>query len=310
MNASARFVILLVLLCCVPVQAEERLPDNVSILSMPVVETEEIIKNWLTRNGYHPIYSHKQKNDMVVEAWRDGQPWRIALSAYTPLATRIRTESSKEDSPHRGASLREYLEGYVNQDSPTSVTGIVEIPQAVRDHLEAIVCIYAEKKDGPLQLSGFCLDREGVVLTTGHGLSLGQVVRVEFFDGHGSDGRVVKLDSQRDLSLIKVPERLPAVIPLRNGRYAPGLDERLFSVGCPQGKSATINLGRLEGPPRRVEGFPLWQAKIHIEPGSSGSPILDDRGRLTAVIKGRYRGTDALGFLIPFETLLYFMEKY
>jgi serine protease Do len=59
-----------------------------------------------------------------------------------------------------------------------------------------------------------------------------------------------------------------------------------------------------------VNGLPLWQARIHIDPGSSGSPVFDGHGRLTAIVKGRYRGTNSIGFLIPFETLLHFLEKY
>jgi serine protease Do len=48
---------------------------------------------------------------------------------------------------------------------------------------------------------------------------------------------------------------------------------------------------------------------MHIEHGSSGSPFFDAQGRLAAVVKGRYRGTDSIGFLIPFETLLRFLDR-
>lgn len=310
MTSSARFSILMAILFWLPVQAEGGLPETAPTLSLPVVETEEIVKNWLTHNGYHPIYDYKRKNDRVVEAWRDGRPWRITLSAHTPLATRIQLAASGAAFPNEAASLLKHLRGYAHHGAPKRVIDPIEMPQEVKGYLEAVVCIYALEKDEPVQLSGFCLDREGIILTTGHGLRSGQRVRVELFDGRSRIGRVVKLDAKCDLSLIKVPEKLPVAIPLRNGRFALRLDERLFAVGCPRGKPATITLGRIDGPPRRVEGLPLWQASIRIEPGSSGSPVLDERGRLAGVIKGRYRGTDVVGFLIPFETLLYFMEKY
>ena len=174
----------------------------------------------------------------------------------------------------------------------------------------AIVCIYAVEKANPLQLSGFCVDRKGLVISAAHGLEMGQAVRLSLIDGRRLNGRVVKLDGERDLCLIQVAEKLPVAIALQNGRYAPDMDETLFALGCPRGEAATIRSGILDGPPRRVDGFPLWQARMRVELGSSGGPVLDHRGRLTAIIKGRYRGTSEVGFLIPFETLVHFMEKY
>ena len=35
----------------------------------------------------------------------------------------------------------------------------------------------------------------------------------------------------------------------------------------------------------------------------------DSQGNLAAVVKGRYRGTDSVGFLIPFETISEFLKE-
>ena len=56
--------------------------------------------------------------------------------------------------------------------------------------------------------------------------------------------------------------------------------------------------------------MPLWQAQMNIHHGSSGSPVFDGQGRMAAMVKGRYRGTDSIGFLIPFEMILQFLGKY
>lgn len=328
MNSSVRICTLLIILLCALAQAQAKTQNNTQtqtlaatqlkdgtpeaapILSMPVAETGEIVKAWLIRSGYHPIQDYRKRDHVVVEAWRGGQLWRITMSAHTALATRIQIMTSGGATSNQIDSLLSYLDEYVNDEPLKKSVPGVAVPQLVKDHLEAVVCIYAIKKEKPIQLSGFCIDRKGLILSTAHGLLIGQTVRVQFIDGHDVKGRVVKLDTQRDLCLVKVPERLPVVIPIESGRFAPDLDEWLFAMGCPKGQSVTITLGVLDGLPKRVEGFPLWQARIHIEPGSSGSPVLDDRGRLTAVVKGRYRGTRAVGFLIPFETLLHFMGKY
>jgi serine protease Do len=56
-----------------------------------------------------------------------------------------------------------------------------------------------------------------------------------------------------------------------------------------------------------AQGLPLWQVGMDIFPGSSGSPVFDARGRLVAMVKGRYRGTSHVGFLTPLETIMAYL---
>ena len=51
----------------------------------------------------------------------------------------------------------------------------------------------------------------------------------------------------------------------------------------------------------------LWQVNMRIHPGSSGSPVFDLEGNLVAMVKGRYRGAETVGFLIPFASLMEFI---
>jgi len=48
---------------------------------------------------------------------------------------------------------------------------------------------------------------------------------------------------------------------------------------------------------------------MKIYPGSSGSPVFDVQGNLVAIVKGRHRGTDSIGFLIPLETIIEFVRE-
>ena len=68
-------------------------------------------------------------------------------------------------------------------------------------------------------------------------------------------------------------------------------------------------MGIVEGPPAMVNGQPLWQVNMEVLPGSSGSPVFDQDGRLVGVVKGRYRGTETRGFLIPIDTILEFLGR-
>jgi len=310
MNLSIRICMLLIVMLCSSVQAEEDPIVSDFIVSMPLTEADEVIKAWLKKNDFQTLHYHQNKKLAVIETQYPEASWLIEMNAHTPLATRIHVSAQPMTSLHRLPFLRSYLDDYVNGVKPTDDLSHNVVPQAVRDLLEAVVCIYASRKERSFQLSGFCIDRNGLIATTAHDLIEGQAVRVVLSDGHDMQGLVVQLDAKRDLCLVRVSETLPAIIAFRDGRYAPGRNESLYALGCPRGSSAMIQIGALDGPPRRVDGFPLWQARMHIEPGSSGSPVIDGRGRLAAIVKGRYRGTDAVGFLIPFETILHFLGKY
>jgi serine protease Do len=55
--------------------------------------------------------------------------------------------------------------------------------------------------------------------------------------------------------------------------------------------------------------MPFWQVNMDIYPGSSGSPVFDGQGRLIGMVKGRYRGTSSIGFVIPLETIISFVQE-
>jgi serine protease Do len=282
--------------------------DDERTFSMPVSETEAVITPWLESNGFEIYRTKGDQQEVHLEADKPGTRWRIRLKAHSPLATRISAqEESGEGNPPLGA-FWEYLEGYIKMPSGGSRQAVGSTPDEVYRQLNSVVCLFTDRGGISAQLSGFAIDGRGLVLSTAHDLKAGHELSVQFRDGHESVGRVVKLDSHRDLALIQVPHPLQHVIPLRNGRYTPGDADTLFTVGCPRAGLGEIEKGFLDGPPRRVDGLPLWQVRMHIEPGSSGSPVFDDHGRLAAVVKGRYRGTNSVGFLIPFETLLNFLE--
>ncbi|RJQ77350.1 MAG: serine protease [Desulfobacteraceae bacterium] len=309
MKLTARFCLPMLLLWtgALPARVE---PIHIErIFSMPLSEMEEILTSWLKNNGFqNPRVTHDQRG-VQLEAGRSHVNWTIRLYAHSALATRVEVQSSADRDDRQWDALWGYLEDYLNKSEKKPKVNLPAIPEAVRNHQSAIVCIYAERSGVPFQFSGFAVGREGLIATTAHDLKLGQTVSVHLHDERQMNGRVVKLDAHRDLSLIKVPENLDSVVSITGGRHVPGIDDVLFACGCARSESGGIQVGVLDGVPRRVEGLPLWQVRMHIEPGSSGSPVFDAMGRVTGVVKGRYKGTVQVGFLIPFETLLSFMEK-
>lgn len=279
------------------------------IYSLPMFEAVTVVRPWLRHNAFQLTGSVQNEQGVKLEVLRNGACWTIQLSPHSPLATRI---AVTPDDPADATldPLWQHLEAYTTLPRPTAKTFAGKAPETVWTALAAAVCIHAEQERAPVQLSGFAIDRKGIILSTGHDLQMDQAVTVRLSNGTETAGRVVALDRHRDLTLIQVPVPLQTVISLHNGRFMPAPQAPLFVLGCPAGEFDGIRHGRLDGPPRQVAGLPLWQARMVVEPGSSGSPVLDGEGRLVAVVKGRYRGSHDIGFLIPLETLLYFLENH
>lgn len=185
------------------------------------------------------------------------------------------------------------------------------IPIQIYRHAKAIVCMRSVTNGNEKQVSGFFLRiRKGLILTTAHDLAVFQYLTVVLSNGHEISGQVIQLDQQLDLALVRVASTPEAGIILNKSRNLLNLGDRLYTIGCSSNGRGKLSSGVIDGPPWRVGGQLLWQAKMAILPGNSGSPVLNDKGRLVAVVKGRHRVEEQMGFLIPIETIITFIEAY
>ena len=280
------------------------------IYEMTAAEVEEVVSEWLKNHDFE-VYNQSQSDqrlDLLAE--KSQQQLRVVAQKHSPLAARIQIEAISRAAQPSAAALQRYLDGYINLPNRAPEPDVNGIPTLVRSHYGAVACIFVAESDREIQITGVVVDQTGLVLCTGHDLEMDEPVSMLLSGGAEIEGRVIKIDHQRDLALIKAAVRLNPVVPLRDGRFMLQDGDRLFAITCPSGGTAHIEPGFLDGPPRRVEGMPLWQVQMHITHGSSGSPVFDSQGRMAAIVKGRFRGTDSVGFLIPFEIILQFLEKY
>lgn len=308
MNPIQRFCLLMFLLLVASTPARAQRYNAEKVVSLPLAEAREVVTDWLNDCGFAVFQAGGDNRRVQLEARRGGTYWSIRLQVHSALASQVDVQTVGDHEGRTVASLWIYLDEYLEKPVRAGTQYRSNVPEAVANARKAVVCIFANGPDAFFQLSGFAIEHQGLIVTTAHDLKLSQSVSVQLNDGRQLQGRVVKLDRHRDLSLVQVPDYLETVISLRNGRFMPEKNDALFACGCPRSGLDDIQAGVLDGPPRRVEGLPLWQVHLHIEPGSSGSPVVDATGRLAAVVKGRYRGTHNVGFLIPFETVMAFMQ--
>ena len=294
------------------------------IYPFPQIELKEVIASWLKRNGFLITQKNIDKGNIHLEGEREDELWQITLGPRSPLASFVQAEFKKKGEPDQKKVdiLWAYLSGYPQKNikknaqrkSPPDRSFAEEnvypqIPGSVLSQNEFVVCIKAGEKDTSIQFTGFIVDRAGIVLSTAHDLGPIKETLVTLFDDRQITGRVIRTDRDRDLALIDLNEKFDSCISLSNSRNLLGVGEGVFSAGCPINLKGTIYPGQINSPPRVVNNYPLWQVSMKIFPGSSGSPVFDQQGKLVGVVKGRYRGTDSIGFIIPIETIMEFLKQ-
>ena len=297
------------ILMLAPASADTQISDRVYPLL--VSELEKEVVGWLVESGYRVQRRALQMEKVELYATKGERSWEIHLSPHTPLATRIRADYMLDGQADETGlqELWSHISVYIKKRSIIMENPNQEIPPEVLSKIEAVVCIHTMTAKEESQISGLIVGEEGLIICTAHTLQGFETCNVTFYDGREAEARLIKIDLHRDLAILQLDSRLDVFVPLANGRSLLGIGERVYSIGCPNNLRGTVHSGVINGPPRLSNGLPLWQIEMKIYPGSSGSPVFDVQGNLVAIVKGRYRGTDSIGFLIPLETIINFVRE-
>jgi hypothetical protein len=123
-----------------------------------------------------------------------------------------------------------------------------------------------------------------------------------------SDGKeidavsVAAVDEPHDLVLIRVPAKNLRALPLADPKsIEPG--ERVVAIGHPLGLGNTVTDGLVSAVRAVTPELTLLQISAPISPGSSGGPLIDERGRVIGVSTLYSLKGQNLNFGVPIEYL-------
>ena len=304
-------IILLIFLYLSSLSAEICDKGDERVVPLPVNELAEILSSWWTRAGFEVHRINHDKNNIQLQASRKNATCRFDLSPRSALSARIRTTLTTENIETSEEMKRwgHYLSAYIHAPAAETSPADQTIPVTILSKIESVVCIRAITGEDNEQFSGVIVDKAGLVISTAHGLPDNQEIIVTLYDSRELQGTLIRRDITKDLSLIQIPESAFQSVSLVNGRNLLGMGEQVFFIGCVGDLQGTVTSGMINAPPRRVDDQPLWQVHMEVHPGNSGSPVFDNQGNLVALVKGRYRGTSSVGFLIPLETIINFVKE-
>ncbi len=108
---------------------------------------------------------------------------------------------------------------------------------------------------------------------------------------------ITAVDKARDLVILKISALGTQGIPLGNSDMVQ-IGDSIYAVGNPRGLEGTFSQGIISSI-RKVGTDKIFQLTAPISPGSSGGPVLNDKGEVIGVSVATYRGGQNLNFAIP-----------
>ena len=172
-----------------------------------------------------------------------------------------------------------------------------------------------QQRGGVATGTGFVLDREGFVLTNAHVVENARRVRARIDENTLVSAEVVGSDPSTDLALLRVNPREADLQPLPLGVSRDvEVGDPVLALGNPFGLEDTVTSGIVSALQRQIrapDGFTIdgvIQTDAAVNPGNSGGPLMDARGRVIginsqiATAGPQSRGSVGIAFAVPIDT--------
>jgi S1-C subfamily serine protease len=162
--------------------------------------------------------------------------------------------------------------------------------------------------------TGVVIVDNGTILTNLHVVQGARRIKVTFADGHTSDARVINIQPENDLAVLRarsIPDDLEAATMRSTADLLPG--DEVLAVGFPFGIGPSVSAGVVSGlkrefisPDGQQKLTNLIQFDAAANPGNSGGPLITHDGAVVGIVTAilnpsRQRTFIGIGFAVPIE---------
>lgn len=149
--------------------------------------------------------------------------------------------------------------------------------------------------------SGFAID-SSTLITNRHVVADSSDLQLSTYDGRDVAVTASSAAALADLAVVRTADALPTAPGLADADPDPG--DEVTVVGYPQGGALTVTSGQVIGATTDPLNENLGQVLVtnaEVEPGSSGSAVLDAEGRVVGVVYAK--NSTGQSFVVPVSTL-------
>ncbi len=157
--------------------------------------------------------------------------------------------------------------------------------------------------------SGFFVNDHGLALTNRHVVGDAKKVTVVLHDGRKLTARVVERAKNKvDLALVQVPVKSSPALDI-SGFDDLRVGSWVGSVGHGVGGIWTFTKGMVSNIYPSKSSRPIFQTQIPLNPGASGGPVFDRRGRVVGVVTAGITDSNSVNFAIRSDVALSSLDK-
>jgi S1-C subfamily serine protease len=234
--------------------------------------------------------------------------WAVAITALVVFRSPAEEKAPATAQPAAAPSA---------SDAPLTVSQVYQtvLPSVVRitstgKATTANARTMAESATG----TGVIVNANGTILTAAHVIDDAVAIKITYADGTSSAAAVAGQDDKQDIATL-TPAQLPdTLVPATLGGSLQVGDD-VVAIGNPLGLTASTSSGVVSGLGRsmsRESGGDitgLIQFDAAVNPGSSGGPLINDRGQVAGIVVALANPTDAgtfigIGFAVPIGAAL------
>src|SRR5436190_12636488 len=218
---------------------------------------------------------------------------------FEPLATDAEYEQTAGSPPAPRADA-DLLDAYSE--------AVVAVVDAVGPSVVSIrTNVRAGRRSGAGAGSGVVIASDGYVLTNSHVVHGAHDLEVSLTDGRRFAATLTGDDPGTDLAVIRVDA--PALPAARFGQSARlRVGQLVIAIGNPFGFESTVSAGVVSALGRSLRSTAgrlidnIIQTDVALNPGNSGGPLVDSRGRVVGINTAVFAMAQGISFAVPIDT--------
>ncbi len=181
--------------------------------------------------------------------------------------------------------------------APLSIASAAKAPGNAVAAQKELVASVVTVESGVVTGNGFFISADGYILTNQNVVGNAKFVKVIQSNRRTLVGEVVRIDTARNVALIKTDATPSAVLAVRLSPVEVG--EEVFSIGSPLGKAlaGTFTRGILSSK-RSEGGLSYLQSDVAVTEYSEGAPLVDKQGAVVGISQSGLH-SKSLNFFTP-----------
>jgi S1-C subfamily serine protease len=163
--------------------------------------------------------------------------------------------------------------------------------------------------------SGVVVAGDGIILTNSHVVSDARGIDVTLADGQRVSARLLGQDPDTDIAVLRTDATRDAVAaPLHNSKLVRA-GQLAVAIGNPLGLQQTVTAGVVSATGRSLRAQngrlidDVIQTDAALNPGNSGGPLVDSRGRVIGINTAIIAGAQGICFAVASNTALHVLTQ-